>query len=266
MARIRSNHPGQWSDEDFVCLSFPARLLALALRNIADDHGIFEWKPRTIKMQLFPADNIDIEPLLSELVTHKQAIQFEVEERQYGALRNFMRWQRPKKPSYSYPITEMVGEYVGNKHAAGGTGKRLATESSEPVPNQFPTSTENSPQRKEEGGKRKVRDKSLDQSTRENRVSEIDREFSEQFWPAYPRKVSKGQAEKAYRTARKDTSLEIILAAVLRYAKERAGKDAQFTKHPSVWLNAKSWFDEPVGNRDKKSNGEPSHAFLFGRG
>lgn len=69
MARIRSIHPGQWSDEDFVCLSFPARLLALALRNLADDHGIFEWKPRTIKMQLFPADNIDMEPLLSELVT-----------------------------------------------------------------------------------------------------------------------------------------------------------------------------------------------------
>lgn len=85
---------------------------------------------------------------------------------------------------------------------------------------------------------------SLDQSTREDRRSAIDREFEEKFWLAYPRKVSKGQAVKAYRTARKEASLEVILAALEQYAKQRAGKDPQYTKHPSVWLNAKSWLDE----------------------
>lgn len=87
--------------------------------------------------------------------------------------------------------------------------------------------------------------KTIDQSTRENRVSEIDREFAEKFWPAYPRKVSKGQAEKAFRSARKKASLEEIVAGVERYAKARAGQDPQYTKHPSVWLNAKAWLDEP---------------------
>lgn len=107
---------------------------------------------------------------------------------------------------------------------------------------------------------------SFDQSPRAKRMAEIDLEFSEQFWPAYPRKVSKGQAEKAYRTARKETSLEVILAAATRYANERAGKDTQYTKHPSAWLNAKGWLDVPHGTRDRKPNGDPTHSFLFGRG
>ena len=32
MPRIRSLHPEQWSDEDFVELSYPARLLAIGIR------------------------------------------------------------------------------------------------------------------------------------------------------------------------------------------------------------------------------------------
>ena len=72
MARIRSIHPGQWTDEDFVSLSPFARLLAIALRNEADDQGVFEWKPVTIKIKLFPADNVDVPALLDELVAARQ--------------------------------------------------------------------------------------------------------------------------------------------------------------------------------------------------
>ena len=56
MPRIRSVHPGQWTDENFVSCRPTARLLALGLRNEADDQGIFEWKPLTLKMRLFAAD------------------------------------------------------------------------------------------------------------------------------------------------------------------------------------------------------------------
>ena len=68
MARIRSVHPGFFTDEDLVGTSLPARLLFIGLGIEADDKGIFEWKPITIKMRIFPADNVDVEALLSELV------------------------------------------------------------------------------------------------------------------------------------------------------------------------------------------------------
>jgi hypothetical protein len=103
MARIRSLHPGQWTDEDFVQMSLAARLLTLAIRNEADDRGVFEWKPVTIKMRLMPVDNVDVGELLAEMVAHNQVRRFEIGGRQYGAIRNFAKFQKPKSPSYTFP-------------------------------------------------------------------------------------------------------------------------------------------------------------------
>lgn len=74
---------------------------------------------------------------------------------------------------------------------------------------------------------------------------DFQREFETEFWPVYPRKAGKGQAVKAYCTARKHTSSEIIVAGAQRYARERSGQDASFTKHPATWLNGQCWLDEP---------------------
>jgi hypothetical protein len=113
MGRIRSLHPGQWTDEDFVECSPWARLLSLGLRNEADDNGVFEWKPVRLKMRLFPADTLDIEKLLSELCEANQIMQFSLDGRTFGAIRNFRIWQSPKSPTSQYPITTEVRVYVG---------------------------------------------------------------------------------------------------------------------------------------------------------
>lgn len=257
MARIRSIHPGFFTDEDLVSVSAHARLLFLGIGVEADDKGIFEWKPITLKMRLFPVDNVDIEALLSELEAVNAVRQFEIEGRKYGAIRNFRKFQRPKTPNDVHPITSELRTYVS---LSDPTTEIEADKAPAFLPN-----VEMSPQMEEVGGNSKVRDKSLGQSPRAKRAADIDLEFENSFWPAYPRKVSKGQAEKAYRVARKEASLEMIMATVGRYAKERSGKDPKYTKHPSVWLNAKSWMDEPDGTRDRKPNGDLSHDFLFGR-
>lgn len=77
----------------------------------------------------------------------------------------------------------------------------------------------------------------------------LETEFEQQFWPAYPRRVGKGQALKAFRSARKQTELETILAGVRRYAADRQGENPEFTKHASTWLNGQCWLDEPVPKR-----------------
>jgi len=66
-------------------------------------------------------------------------------------------------------------------------------------------------------------------------------QFSE-FWDAYPRKVAKGDARKAYRNALKRATHAEILAGVKRYAASKP--DPKFTKHPASWLNADCWLDE----------------------
>ena len=149
MGRIRSLHPGQWSDEDFVACSMAARLLVLGLRNEADDNGVFEWKPITIKMRLFSSDSLDVEPRLEELVRFKQVMRYEIGGRQYGAIRNFRKFQRPKSPKSIHPITPRVGKYVAL------SAPIPETDDDEVTP--FPQKGEISPQmeggrREEEGG------------------------------------------------------------------------------------------------------------------
>nr|WP_314074751.1 hypothetical protein [uncultured Roseococcus sp.] len=97
MPRIRSIHHGQWTDEAFVSCSMAARLLAIGVRNLADDQGVFPWKPLTLKMQLFPADNVDVSALLAELSETGQLQRFEMNGQAYGAIRNFRRWQRRQR-------------------------------------------------------------------------------------------------------------------------------------------------------------------------
>jgi len=127
MARIRSTFPGQWTDEDFVECSALARLLVLALRNEADDQGVFEWKPVGLKMRLMPADNIDMSALLSELEERRQIVRFTVHGKVYGAIRNFVRYQKPKKPTKVHPLPPELHEWV-RMDLWGGAKKRSGSE------------------------------------------------------------------------------------------------------------------------------------------
>lgn len=113
MSRIRSVHPGQWTDEDYVACGFAARLLAIGLRNEADDNGIFEWKPLGLKMKLFAADSVDVAELLAELVETNQVRQFEAGGRTYGAIRNFRVYQSPRSPKAVHPCPAEINEFLG---------------------------------------------------------------------------------------------------------------------------------------------------------
>lgn len=115
MPRIRSVHPGLFTDEEFVSLSIPARIFLIGVWVDADDHGVFEWKPVSLKMRLFPADNIDVLALLEELCAANQVSQRECDGKQYGIVRNFCRWQRPKNPAYKHPFPPEWVEYVAFK-------------------------------------------------------------------------------------------------------------------------------------------------------
>lgn len=136
MARIRSIHPGQWTDEDFFSCSMGARLAAIAIRNEADDNGIFPFKPLTLKARIFPADNLDMSALLNELIETNQIIVFECEEgKRFGIIKNFQKFQSPRKPTFYHPVP--TGELP--------TGYQLHSDykpkSSIPVPNQYGTGT-----------------------------------------------------------------------------------------------------------------------------
>jgi len=122
MSRIRSIHPGLWTDDAFMSLSAYARLLAIGLWNEAYDDGVFEWKPRTLKARLFPNDLVDVEQLLAELVAADFIREGAAVGKPYGLIRNFRIYQRPKKPNSSGMLRNEDREYVGLVENQSGTG------------------------------------------------------------------------------------------------------------------------------------------------
>lgn len=73
------------------------------------------------------------------------------------------------------------------------------------------------------------------------------------FWEAYPRKRSKGQAEKTWVKINPDDKLlKEMLASLERWKRSREWlrEGGQYIPHPSTWLNAKGWEDELPVSRD----------------
>jgi len=67
MARARNIKPGFFTNDQLVELSFETRLLFIGLWTLADKAGRLEDRPKKIKMELFPADSIDVAPMLADL-------------------------------------------------------------------------------------------------------------------------------------------------------------------------------------------------------
>lgn len=102
MARIRSIKPEFWTSEQIVECSTSARLLFIGMWSFADDGGNLPASFKTLKMQIFPADNIDVEPLVAELFSVGLLIEYTVNSRNYW---NITGWHHQKidRPTYKYP-------------------------------------------------------------------------------------------------------------------------------------------------------------------
>lgn len=146
MARIRSIHPALFTDESFAALSMAARVLLFGLWTEADDQGVFDWKPITIKMRILPVDNVDVPQLLAELEQANIIRRFDQDEKPFGALRNFCKFQKPKTPKYRPLKSSEIRAYVASNYPL--------EETTQDQPDPFPQKGEMPPQREEGGGKR----------------------------------------------------------------------------------------------------------------
>lgn len=77
----------------------------------------------------------------------------------------------------------------------------------------------------------------------------------DEFWEAYPRKIGKGAARKAWEKIRPGESLAAeIVAAVHRDRKtEQWRRDSgKYIPHPATWLNQERWEDDPEASSGER--------------
>lgn len=229
MAKIRGIKPEYWTDEDIVELSIPARLLFIGMWNFACDNGHLDDKPKQIKMRVLPADDVNVEELLEELVTNGRII------REKGTI-TILKFAQHQKPHSRWWTT------CDRPDCVKPTGSTTVDDGSARTPDNGGPTVVTSGQR--------VTTAVLDGDG--DGECEVDGELTrvgkpaafDEWWDAYPRKVGKGQARKAYTTAAKKTDPATLLSSLLEQIPTLTRKGPEFTPHPATWLNGERWADE----------------------
>lgn len=253
MARIRSIHPAIFTDEAFAGLSMAARVLLLGVWCEADDQGVFEWKPVTLKMRIMPVDNVNVADLLLELERNNVVKAFTQDGRQFGAIRNFCKFQRPKTPKYRPLKSDDIRNYVASKYPLAETGL------TEPVA--FPQKEEIPPQMEEGGGKREEEKK--ESNLPAAKAARPSSEKFEEFWREYPKRDGdnpRKPAEKKFQALVKTgVDPDLIVSGARKAsaaARDRGIYGTKFVPQAIKWLNDQRFADfavaafvEPVSSK-----------------
>lgn len=116
MARIRTIKPEFWTDEKLTECSLNARLLFIGLWNFSDDYGNLQRSSKKIKMQVFPADQVDCEPLILDLITHGVLTEYSVNGEKFLHIKGFNKHQIVNRPSKSVIPPPPLSEYSLSTH------------------------------------------------------------------------------------------------------------------------------------------------------
>ena len=106
MARCRTIKPSFFANETLAECSPLARLLFAGLWCWADRHGRLEDRPRRIRAEILPYDQVDADVLLAELEHRGFLTRYESGGTRVIQIVAFLKHQRPhpKEASYDLPL------------------------------------------------------------------------------------------------------------------------------------------------------------------
>jgi len=121
MARIRTIKPELAAHEDLFDLELqtglPIRFAWCMLFTVADREGRFAWRPRTLKAQILPHDEIDFSRVLDAWVTRAFIVKYRVKSEWFGWIPTFTKHQvinNRESPS-DLPGIEQAEEIIDNR-------------------------------------------------------------------------------------------------------------------------------------------------------
>jgi len=239
MARIRTIKPEFWDSPDTARASLRARLLYISMWNLADDYGIGDGNFRRIVGFAFPNDDIavsEVPRLIAEVSRTFSVMFYEHEGRPYywiPAWETHQRTEKRAKQRVPFPDDPKTLTSGGEMDSVGKSAPTVGSSGAGTG----------------EQGNRGTGERELENtSPAKPNASPIPDEFID-WYLEYPRKESKGVAEKAYAKARKIATAEELAEGAIRY-REDPNREPSFTKLPATWLNGKCWEDGPLPERN----------------
>ncbi|MBV6326357.1 phage replication protein [Pseudomonas aeruginosa] len=236
MARARNIKPGIMANENLAEVSPIERLLFIYLWMLADREGRLEDRPKRIKAEALPYDDVDANEALNSLAKAGFIIRYRAEGQSIIQVVNFTKHQAPHMREQGSSLPEYVAETaeiepcqveVVTEHDLG-SAKAMPSPSDSLIPDSLiPDSNTPLPPR-----------------------GEVDGLF-DQFWAMYPNKTCKAKARAKWEKLKVTPDLfNKIMAGLNRQCASQAWlKDGgQFVPHPTTWLNGERWNDEVRSN------------------
>ena len=97
MGRIRTVKPELFKHEDLFDLEketgLPIRTAFMGLFTCCDKEGRFKWRPRALKLDILPYDELDFSRVLDALMTRGFVVKYEVESEFFGFIPTFSKHQ-----------------------------------------------------------------------------------------------------------------------------------------------------------------------------
>lgn len=290
MARIRTIKPEFWDSPSTTSVSFPARLLFIALWNWADDYGRGTANLKELEGFAFPNDDefcscggntahrsgntATFRDLVAEVSGAFGVVFYKVNNRPYYEIPSWSEHQRNEKRSKAskYPGPEEADDHDQPENR-GNTRQKEPVAETPHVVAEIPCNVSETPRTSGTGTGLQGNSYTGEQNINPQRAGAVEeattptapastkpkpKQFAE-FWNHYPRKVGKRAAETAYRNATKRADESTIIDGVKRYATDPNLPDPKFIPHPATWLNRDGWLDEP---EPVAATGTDAHRFM----
>jgi hypothetical protein len=232
MARARNIKPGFFTNEDLVELDFATRLLFVGLWTVADRDGRLQDRPKKIKIDVFPADNLDVDAMLQALHNGGFIARYEVNGGKFIQITNWTKHQNPHHTEKASDIPSLNGEVTvkppletlePQKHDSEYLADSLIPDSG------FTDSLiPDSPKR----------------AARKPTATGVAVRFDD-FWNAWPkseRKQDKAKCSEKWKAAKLDDLISVILADIATKKLTKKWQEG-FIEAPEVYLNNRRWED-----------------------
>lgn len=115
MPRARNIKPAFFTNPELSECSISARLLFIGLWTLCDREGRMLFRPKFIKMNIFPADDVNVSNLLDELAFHHLVLIYNIDKQNVLFVPGFKKHQNPhpnESPSNLPPHPDYVIDSV----------------------------------------------------------------------------------------------------------------------------------------------------------
>lgn len=221
MSRARNIKPGFFKNELLVELAFEYRLLFVGLWTMADRAGRLEDRPTKIRMELFPADSVNVDAGLKALHDAGFILRYEVDGKR---LVQVLAWDKHQNPH----IKEAKSTLPAPCENSASTVQAPAKAHTSPADSLIPDSGFLEEQQKQEH---------VQPSAARSRFDD--------FWHAYPNKKGRQEAEKTWRKRKLDALCDDLLVHVALMQAADSDWRRGYVPMGSTYLNQARWEDVP---------------------